>query len=70
MSEYAQRFLIVIIIFLVISMKFQMWEIEKDILIQNERTNKIVQRNHELYLKVLKENIRLNKEIADYKDEN
>ena len=70
MSEYAQRFLIVIIIFLVISMKSQMWEIEKDILIQNERTNKIVQRNHELYLKVLKENIRLNKEIADYKDEN
>ena len=48
MSEYVQRFLIVIIIFLVISMKFQMWEIEKDILIQNERTNKIVQRNHEL----------------------
>ena len=70
MSEYVQRFLIVIIIFLVISMKFQMWEIEKDILIQNERTNKIVQRNHELYLKVLKENISLNIEIADYKDEN
>ena len=46
-----------------ISVKYQMWQIDKTMLEQNERTNKIIQRNYEFYLEVVKENIKLRNEI-------
>lgn len=48
-----------------ISVKYQMWQIDKTMLEQNERTNKIIQRNYEFYLEVVKENIKLRDEIKN-----
>ena len=66
-NRYTERILIVITVFLIISVKYQMWQIDKTMLEQNERTNKIIQRNYEFYLDVVKENIKLRNEINNTK---
>jgi hypothetical protein len=45
--------------------EYKLKQIDKAILIENNRTNKIVQRNHQLYLKTVHENIRLNIKIIE-----
>ena len=60
-----QRFYIFLAVFALFSFGYQRYyeyKMDKVILEEQERANKIAQRNHELYLKVMKENNRLKNE--------
>ena len=64
------RFYILLTVFALFSFGYQRYyeyKMDKVILEEQERTNKIAQRNHELYLIVMKENAKLKKEINEGK---